>query len=49
MPVMVDPAVLTAMGKAAAAFAITDGDERLADLVAEAVAEAGARSGRALP
>ncbi len=49
LPLMVDPAVLTAMGKAAAAFAITDGDERLVDLVAEAVAEAGRRSGRALP
>jgi hypothetical protein len=34
------------MGKAAAAFGITDGDERLADLVELAVAEAGPGRGR---
>ncbi|HVN12977.1 MAG TPA: undecaprenyldiphospho-muramoylpentapeptide beta-N-acetylglucosaminyltransferase [Kineosporiaceae bacterium] len=49
LPVVVDPAELAAMGKAAAAFAITDGDERLADLVDQALAESGARSRRALP
>jgi hypothetical protein len=34
------------MGKAAAAFGITDGDERLADLVEQAVTEAGQPRGR---
>jgi hypothetical protein len=33
------------MGKAAAGFAITDGDERLADLVELAVAESGRARG----
>jgi UDP-N-acetylglucosamine--N-acetylmuramyl-(pentapeptide) pyrophosphoryl-undecaprenol N-acetylglucosamine transferase len=48
VPVLLDPAELAAMSKAAAAFAITDGDERLADLVDLAVAEAG-RPRRNLP
>jgi UDP-N-acetylglucosamine--N-acetylmuramyl-(pentapeptide) pyrophosphoryl-undecaprenol N-acetylglucosamine transferase len=39
LPLLTDPGELAAMGKAAAAFAITDGDERLADLVELAVAE----------
>jgi UDP-N-acetylglucosamine--N-acetylmuramyl-(pentapeptide) pyrophosphoryl-undecaprenol N-acetylglucosamine transferase len=41
LPLLTDPGELAAMGKAAAAFAITDGDERLADLVELAVAESG--------
>jgi UDP-N-acetylglucosamine--N-acetylmuramyl-(pentapeptide) pyrophosphoryl-undecaprenol N-acetylglucosamine transferase len=46
LPLLTDPGELAAMGKAAAAFAITDGDERLADLVELAVAEAGRSRGR---
>jgi UDP-N-acetylglucosamine--N-acetylmuramyl-(pentapeptide) pyrophosphoryl-undecaprenol N-acetylglucosamine transferase len=41
LPLLTDTGELAAMGKAAAAFAITDGDERLADLVGLAVTEAG--------
>jgi UDP-N-acetylglucosamine--N-acetylmuramyl-(pentapeptide) pyrophosphoryl-undecaprenol N-acetylglucosamine transferase len=41
LPLLTDAGELAAMGKAAAAFAITDGDERLADLVELAVTEAG--------
>jgi UDP-N-acetylglucosamine--N-acetylmuramyl-(pentapeptide) pyrophosphoryl-undecaprenol N-acetylglucosamine transferase len=41
VPLLVDAGELAAMGKAAAAFAITDGDERLADLVDLAVGEIG--------
>ncbi len=40
LPLLTDPGELAAMSKAAAAFGITDGDERLADLVDLAVAEA---------
>jgi UDP-N-acetylglucosamine--N-acetylmuramyl-(pentapeptide) pyrophosphoryl-undecaprenol N-acetylglucosamine transferase len=40
VPLLLDPGELAAMAKAAAAFAITDGDERLADLVDLAVTEA---------
>jgi UDP-N-acetylglucosamine--N-acetylmuramyl-(pentapeptide) pyrophosphoryl-undecaprenol N-acetylglucosamine transferase len=48
LPLLTDPGELAAMGKAAAGFAITDGDERLADLVELAVTESGrARAGRA--
>ena len=36
-----DAGTLAAMAKAAAEFGVTDGDERLADLVELAVAEAG--------
>jgi UDP-N-acetylglucosamine--N-acetylmuramyl-(pentapeptide) pyrophosphoryl-undecaprenol N-acetylglucosamine transferase len=39
VPLLTDHAELAAMAKAAAAFGITDGDERLADLVETAVAE----------
>jgi UDP-N-acetylglucosamine--N-acetylmuramyl-(pentapeptide) pyrophosphoryl-undecaprenol N-acetylglucosamine transferase len=46
LPLITDPGELAAMGKAAAAFAITDGDERLADLVELAVTEAGQARGR---
>jgi UDP-N-acetylglucosamine--N-acetylmuramyl-(pentapeptide) pyrophosphoryl-undecaprenol N-acetylglucosamine transferase len=45
LPLLTDPAELAAMGKAAAAFGITDGDERLADLVEQAVAESGRTRG----
>jgi UDP-N-acetylglucosamine--N-acetylmuramyl-(pentapeptide) pyrophosphoryl-undecaprenol N-acetylglucosamine transferase len=41
LPLLVDSGELAAMAKAAAEFGITDGDERLADLVEQAVAEAG--------
>jgi len=40
LPLLVDSGELAAMAKAAAEFGITDGDERLADLVEQAVAEA---------
>jgi UDP-N-acetylglucosamine--N-acetylmuramyl-(pentapeptide) pyrophosphoryl-undecaprenol N-acetylglucosamine transferase len=43
LPLLTDPGELAAMGKAAAAFAITDGDERLADLV-DLAAEESARA-----
>jgi UDP-N-acetylglucosamine--N-acetylmuramyl-(pentapeptide) pyrophosphoryl-undecaprenol N-acetylglucosamine transferase len=46
LPLLTDPGELAAMGKAAAAFGITDGDERLADLVELAVADAGQSRGR---
>ena len=46
LPLLTDPGELAAMGKAAAAFGITDGDERLADLVELAVADAGQARGR---
>ena len=50
VPLLTDPAELAGMGKAAAAFGITDGDERLADIVEAAVAEgAGARGRRSVP
>lgn len=39
LPLLLDASELAAMGKAAGAFGITDGDERLADLVGLAVAE----------
>jgi UDP-N-acetylglucosamine--N-acetylmuramyl-(pentapeptide) pyrophosphoryl-undecaprenol N-acetylglucosamine transferase len=45
LPLLTDPGELAAMGKAAAGFAITDGDERLADLVELAVAESGRARG----
>jgi len=38
VPLVTDPAALTAMGAAAARFGIRDGDERLADLVQSAAA-----------
>jgi UDP-N-acetylglucosamine--N-acetylmuramyl-(pentapeptide) pyrophosphoryl-undecaprenol N-acetylglucosamine transferase len=41
LPLLVDSGELSSMAKAAAEFGITDGDERLADLVELAVAEAG--------
>ena len=41
VPLLTDHAELAAMAKAAAAFGITDGDERLADLVETAAAEGG--------
>jgi UDP-N-acetylglucosamine--N-acetylmuramyl-(pentapeptide) pyrophosphoryl-undecaprenol N-acetylglucosamine transferase len=44
VPLLTDHAELAAMAKAAAAFGITDGDERLADLVEAAVAD-GSRTG----
>jgi UDP-N-acetylglucosamine--N-acetylmuramyl-(pentapeptide) pyrophosphoryl-undecaprenol N-acetylglucosamine transferase len=46
LPLLTDTGELAAMGKAAAAFGITDGDERLADLVEQAVTEAGQPRGR---
>ena len=46
VPLLTDPAELAGMGKAAAAFGITDGDERLADIVQAAVAEGAAHRGR---
>jgi UDP-N-acetylglucosamine--N-acetylmuramyl-(pentapeptide) pyrophosphoryl-undecaprenol N-acetylglucosamine transferase len=50
LPLLVDSGELASMAKAAAEFAITDGDERLADLVELAVSEAGpARGHRASP
>ncbi len=50
VPLLTDPAELAGMGKAAAAFGITDGDERLADIVEAAVTEgAGARGRRSVP
>jgi UDP-N-acetylglucosamine--N-acetylmuramyl-(pentapeptide) pyrophosphoryl-undecaprenol N-acetylglucosamine transferase len=42
VPVLADPARLAAMGAAAAAFGIRDGDERLADLVVQAAGPGGA-------
>jgi UDP-N-acetylglucosamine--N-acetylmuramyl-(pentapeptide) pyrophosphoryl-undecaprenol N-acetylglucosamine transferase len=41
LPLLADTAELAGMAKAAAGFGITDGDERLADLVELAVSEAG--------
>ncbi|MFN8076340.1 MAG: undecaprenyldiphospho-muramoylpentapeptide beta-N-acetylglucosaminyltransferase [Kineosporiaceae bacterium] len=38
VPLVADPQRLSAMGRASAEFGVRDGDERLADLVAEAVA-----------
>jgi UDP-N-acetylglucosamine--N-acetylmuramyl-(pentapeptide) pyrophosphoryl-undecaprenol N-acetylglucosamine transferase len=46
LPLLTDPGELAAMGKAAAGFAITDGDERLADLVELAAAESGRHRSR---
>jgi UDP-N-acetylglucosamine--N-acetylmuramyl-(pentapeptide) pyrophosphoryl-undecaprenol N-acetylglucosamine transferase len=45
LPLLVDSGELASMAKAAAEFAITDGDERLADLVELAVAEGGRARG----
>ncbi len=42
LPLLLDPRRLDDMGRAAAAFGIRDGDERLADLVEQAAAEASA-------
>jgi UDP-N-acetylglucosamine--N-acetylmuramyl-(pentapeptide) pyrophosphoryl-undecaprenol N-acetylglucosamine transferase len=39
LPLLADPQRLAAMGRAAAAFGIRDGDERLADMVEAAIAE----------
>jgi UDP-N-acetylglucosamine--N-acetylmuramyl-(pentapeptide) pyrophosphoryl-undecaprenol N-acetylglucosamine transferase len=44
IPLMADPERLTAMGKAAAAFGIRDGDERLATMVAAAAGQRAAFS-----
>lgn len=44
VPLLTQPGRLAAMGKAAAAFGIRDGDERLADLVQRAVAGRSRRS-----
>jgi UDP-N-acetylglucosamine--N-acetylmuramyl-(pentapeptide) pyrophosphoryl-undecaprenol N-acetylglucosamine transferase len=41
VPILRDAEALASMGKAAAAFGITDGDERLADLVERAADDAG--------
>jgi UDP-N-acetylglucosamine--N-acetylmuramyl-(pentapeptide) pyrophosphoryl-undecaprenol N-acetylglucosamine transferase len=49
LPLLVDSGELASMAKAAAEFAITDGDERLADLVELAVAEAGPTGGSRAP
>jgi UDP-N-acetylglucosamine--N-acetylmuramyl-(pentapeptide) pyrophosphoryl-undecaprenol N-acetylglucosamine transferase len=50
VPLLLDASELAAMGKAAGAFGITDGDERLADLVDLTVAEsAGAGRVRGTP
>jgi UDP-N-acetylglucosamine--N-acetylmuramyl-(pentapeptide) pyrophosphoryl-undecaprenol N-acetylglucosamine transferase len=50
LPLLVDSGELASMAKAAAEFGITDGDERLADLLELAVAESGpGRGGRASP
>jgi UDP-N-acetylglucosamine--N-acetylmuramyl-(pentapeptide) pyrophosphoryl-undecaprenol N-acetylglucosamine transferase len=50
VPLLLDASELAAMGKAAGAFGITDGDERLADLVDLTVAEsAGAGKVRGTP
>jgi UDP-N-acetylglucosamine--N-acetylmuramyl-(pentapeptide) pyrophosphoryl-undecaprenol N-acetylglucosamine transferase len=46
LPLLVDSGELTSMAKAAAEFGITDGDERLADLLELAVAESGRGRGR---
>lgn len=44
IPLLTDPQRLAAMGRAAATFGIRDGDERLADLVLQAVSSAGGRA-----
>jgi UDP-N-acetylglucosamine--N-acetylmuramyl-(pentapeptide) pyrophosphoryl-undecaprenol N-acetylglucosamine transferase len=46
LPLLVDSAELAAMAKAAAEFGITDGDERLADLVELAVGDSGGEPSR---
>jgi UDP-N-acetylglucosamine--N-acetylmuramyl-(pentapeptide) pyrophosphoryl-undecaprenol N-acetylglucosamine transferase len=46
LPLLADSGELTSMAKAAADFGITDGDERLADLLELAVGESGRARGR---
>lgn len=46
IPALANGAGLAAMGRAAAAFGISDGDERLADLVQQAAASGTGRGGR---